>query len=138
MISLALYIISFVIILVLVGSITVFFGNQTKDINMATGASAEYHKFNLYLLEQTKNGYQISRMSKEGDENQFVTFSNGEIANTFVKLKEGNILYFNQMKLCENVDAFEVKVDTAQNGKQVLKTYLKLNGTVYTTDYLVQ
>ncbi len=138
MISLALYIISFVIILVLVGSITVFFGNQANDINMATGASAEYNKFNLYMLDQTKNGCKISRISEEEDKNQFVTFSSGETPNTFVKLKDGNILYFNQMKLCENVDEFKVKKDIADNGKQVLKTYLKINGTVYTTDYVVE
>lgn len=89
MISLSLYIISFMIIIGIVGSITVFFSNHTKDINMATGASSEYNKFNLYMLEYTKKGYQISKIS--GDINaqeQFVTFSKAGASDTFVKLRK--------------------------------------------------
>ena len=89
MISLSLYIISFMIIIGIVGSITVFFSNHTKDINMATGASSEYNKFNLYMLEYTKNDYQILKISKDIEaEEQFVTFSKEGKSDTFVKLRE--------------------------------------------------
>lgn len=48
------------------------------------------------------------------------------------------MLYFNRIKLCENVDDFKVEVATVDNGKEVLKTYLQINGTVYTTDYVME
>ena len=60
--SLTIYIIAFVIIIGIVGSITVFFSNNTKDINMNVGASSEYNKFNLYMLEQTKNDFKILKI----------------------------------------------------------------------------
>lgn len=89
MVSLSLYIISFMIIMGIVGSITVFFSNSTKDINMASGASSEYNKFNLYMLEYTKNGYEISKISEDiNAQEQFVTFSKGGASDTFVKLRE--------------------------------------------------
>lgn len=144
MVSLTIYIISFVIIIGIIGSITVFFSNSSKEVNIASGASSEYNKFNLYILEQIENGYDIYKIygeasgedaSADGKE-QYVTFSNGTNLNTFVKL--GNILYFNKMKLCENVDEFKVEHTIAVNGKDVLKTYLQINGILYTTDYVIK
>lgn len=135
MTSLVVYILAFVVIIGIIGSITVFFNNNLEDANMTAGASAEYNKFNVYMLSQTKNGYTISKCAVKTDENQYVTFSNGQESNTFVKL--GDMLYFNEIKLCENVDEFKVEQTTAENGKSVLKTYLNINGTVYTTDYVV-
>lgn len=136
MVSLTIYILSFVIIIGIVGTITVFFNNHVKEINMTSGASSEYNKFNLYMLDQTKNRYKIFKISKETDTEQYVTFSNTENKNTFVL--KGKILYFNEMKLCENVEEFKVLKEPTQNGKEMLKTYLKINGTVYTTDYVVE
>ena len=88
------------------------------------------------MLNQTKNGYVISKMSSRTDETQYVTFAKGDEKNTFVKL--GDLLYFNEIKLCENIDEFKVEQTTAENGKSVLKTYLNINGTVYTTDYVIE
>ena len=138
MVSLTIYIISFVVVIGIVGSITVFFSNNARDVNMSSGASSEYNKFNLYILKQIKDGYKISKISdSDSDKNgQYITFSDGQHLNTFVKSED--LLYFNKIKLCENVDEFKVDTETANNGKQVLKTYLKINGIVYTTDYVVE
>lgn len=136
MVSLTIYILSFVIIIGIVGTITVFFNNHIKEINMSAGASSEYNKFNLYMLDQTKNGYQISKISAESAEKPYVTFSKEANSNTFVLI--GNLLYFNEIKLCENVEEFKVLKEPTQNGKEMLKTYLNINGTVYTTDYVME
>lgn len=135
MVSLVIYLMSFVIIIGILGSITVFFGSQTNDINMSSGASSEYNKFNLYMLKQTKNSIDF-KINNETEKNQYVTFSDGKSSNTF--LQKGNLLYFNKIKLCENVDDFKLETTIAQNGKKVLKTYLQINGTVYTTDYVIE
>lgn len=133
--SLTIYIIAFVMIIGIVGSITIFFNYNAKEIDMASSASAEYNKFNLYMLDQIKNG---AKFHSKGD--GYVTFSYETKAsqqyNTFVKL--GNILYFNEIKLCENIEDFRISKETASNGKDVLKTYININGTVYTTDYVIE
>lgn len=138
MISLVIYIASFVIVIGIVGSITIFFNNNIRNIRGSESVSSEYNKFNSYMLEYTKNGYEILKSSEEGEEETFVTFSNSKDGgvNTFVKL--GDILYFNKIKLCEKVEEFELKQDVAENGKKVLKTKLNINGTVYTTDYVME
>lgn len=140
MVSLMIYIASFLIIIGVMGTVINFFSDNTKEINLSVASSSEYNKFNLYMLEQTKSGFEISEGTRSVEENIYVTFLDNtgdeQKKNTFVKL--GNMLYFNKIKLCENVDDFKVKVQTASNGKTVLKTYLQINGTVYTTDYVVE
>ncbi len=54
MVSLVIYILSFVIIIGIVGTITTTFNKNIKDINMKSGTSSEYNKFNLYMLDQTQ------------------------------------------------------------------------------------
>lgn len=140
MVSLMIYISAFLMIIGVMGTVINFFSDNTKEINLSVAASSEYNKFNLYMLDLTKNGFQISEGTSSLAENNYVTFvdDTGDVQekNTFVKL--GNILYFNEKKLCENVDDFKVRVENANNGKKVLKTYLQVNGTVYTTDYVVE
>ena len=128
MTSLSIYVISFVIIIGIISSITVFFNSNSKEISKETASASEYNKFNLYMLEYTKGAYKIESTDAEG-----IKFTNGD---KFVK--KGNILYFNKIKLCENIDEFKVEKATAINGKEVLKTYIKINGTVYTTDYVIE
>ena len=136
MVSLVIYIIGFVIIIGIVGTITVFFSNQAREVKENAGTNSEYNKFNLYMLDQTKSGYKIAKMSEETAEEQYVTFSKDIDKNTFVL--KGNILYFNEVKLCENVEEFKLSKKPATNGKEVLKTYLNVTGTVYTTDYVIE
>lgn len=136
MVSLVIYVIAFMIIIGIVGTITVFFSNQAKDADKTVGTSSEYNKFNLYMLDQTKSGYAILKMSEETDEEQYITFAKNTDKNTFVL--KGNLLYFNEVKLCENIEEFKVSKEVASNGKEVLKTYLNINGTIYTTDYVIE
>lgn len=136
MVGLVIYIASFVIVIAIVASITTFFNNNVRNLSGSESIRSEYNKFNVYMLEYTKNDYQISRCSNNKTaEQQFVTFIKDGKSDTFVKL--GNVLYFNQIKLCEKVDEFKVERTKAENGKELLKTYIKINGTVYTTDYVM-
>lgn len=136
MVSLVIYIASFVIVIAIVGSITIFFNNNIRNLKGTESVSSEYNKFNLYLLEYTKNQYEILKCEKTAEGNQFITFTKEGKSDTFIKV--GNILYYNQIKLCGNVDDFELEQTIAENGKKVLKTYLKIAGTVYTTDYVLE
>ncbi len=137
MVSLVIYVASFVMVIAIVGSVTLFFNQNIRDLRGTENATSEYNKFNLYMLEYTKNGHEIVKCSEPNAEEVYVTFSKEEKMNTFIKLKDTNILYFNQMKLCENVNDFKIEQATADNGKLVLKTYIDIAGTVYTTDYVM-
>lgn len=136
MVSLVIYVISFVVIIAIVGMITTVFNRNIKNMNMTSGTSSEYNKFNLYMLEQTQGGYSVLKCSDETDLAGYVTFSNGTSSNTFVLLE--NMLYFNQIKLCENVKEFKVAKEVAENGNDVLKTYININDKIYTTDYMIE
>ena len=131
MVSLIIYILSFMIIMGIVGSITIFFGRNANEINTSAGSSAEYNKFNLYMVKYTKEG---SGYTARADSN-VLSFSQG--SNQYVFQKNGDMLYFNKIKLCENVDEFRVKIETI-NEKKFLETYIQINGTVYTTDYVLE
>ena len=136
MISLVVYVLSFAVIIGIVASITTFFSNNIQNLNKTESVSAEYNKFNAYMLNYTKNGYSVFKVSEENAENPYITFSDGTNYNTFVLM--GNLLYFNKIKLCENIEEFKIMQEVAENGKSVLKTYININGTVYTTDYVME
>lgn len=137
MVGLVIYIASFVIVIAIVASITTFFNSNVRNLNGSGSISAEYNKFNVYMLEYTKNGYDILRCSSDTSaEEQFITFTKDGKMVTFAKL--GNGLYFNKIKLCEKVDEFKVEKIKAENGKDLVKTYLKIDGIVYTTDYVIE
>lgn len=137
--SLILYIISFTLVIGIIGTITTFFNRNMEDISTSTGISSEYNKFNLYMLKLTKSGYEVSKRS-----NNYITFKkciydgNSEIVdtNTFVKL--GNILYYNKIKLCENVNAFSVTEESAENGKEKINTSITIGDKEYTTSYIIE
>lgn len=131
MVSLVIYIASFVIIIAIVGTITTFFNHNIRNLGNSESISSEYNKFNLYMLEYTKNDYEIPKYSED-----FVTFTKEGKSDTFVK--KGNGLYFNQIKLCDKIDEISFKISKAENEKNVLQTYLKIDGTVYTTDYVLE
>ena len=143
MISLVIYVLSFAIIIGIIGTITVFFSNGMREMNQNAGASSEYNKFNIYMSKYTKNGYNIipdDYKENQDDEEEaakpYIAFEKDGEKIIFEKV--GDILYLNNIKLCENVDEFEAKALTTENGKDMLKTKLKINGVVYTNDYVIE
>ena len=135
MVSLVIYILSFLIIIGILTSVTNFFNNNIRDLNTTVSSSSEYNKFNLYFLNYTKNGYSVQPASNS------ITFAktlqNGTIDTakfTFVD----STLYYNKVKLCENVNEFNFQKEENDNEKEILKTSIKINGTVYTTDYVIE
>lgn len=169
MVSLTIYVISFLIIMAILGSVTVFLRRNTEDIDMKTSISSEYNKFNLYMLKFTKNEYNMvingvnsvtfSKKS-EDEENTTVETTETDTETTTTTttttpnsnenevefkydsekkcLKFADKLNDCEFKLCKNVNEFKIKEKTAENGKKVLETYIDIDGTVYTTDYVLE
>ena len=133
MMSLVNYIASFVVVIGIVTATTNFFNNNIRDLSSTESISQEYNKFNLYMLKFTKNGYSADISS----DNTVIIFSksNEDISKiTFLN----NTIYFNKIKLCENIDSVLFQKISAGNGKDVLKTTIQINGEIYNTDYVLE
>ncbi len=137
MLSLVIYVASFLAVTSLVGVITTFFYNNLKVINTDMGSSAYYNKLNLYMVHETKkSGNRIYKYDTDNPQkSSYITFvDNTGNKNTFVKL--GNIIYFNKIALCKNVDDFYIKIDNS-NVKKTVNVYVEIDGTAYSTKYVV-
>ena len=135
MVSLVIYVLSFAIIIGIIGSITTFFSNGMREINRNAVASSEYNKFNTYMVKYTKQGYNVI-YDEYNENNPYIAFEKDGEKTIFEKIDD--ILYVDNIKLCERVDEFEAKMTKTQNGKDMLKTKININGIVYTTDYILE
>ncbi len=138
MLSLVIYVASFLAVTSLVGIITTFFYNNLKIINTDMGSSAYYNKLNLFMAnEAKKSGNKILKYAQASDgNNSYITFEdNLENKNTFVKL--GDIIYYNKIALCKNVSDFNVKVDNS-GVKKNITVFVTIDGIAYSTKYVVE
>lgn len=122
--------------IILLGTV-VFYKNlkNTKDI---VTSNSDYTNLNLYFLKVTKTpGVKINSYGLVGEDLQsyFITFENTDgVENTFIKLND--IIYYNKIKLCENVDNFKVIVD--KTGKESISVEVTIQGKTYTSQYVIE
>lgn len=131
------FIIIFFIFTCIVGIVlNYFYGNITK-LNSAVAVNSEYANLNLYFLKITKeNDVRISDygLVDEDSSSSFITFENADgTTNTFIKV--GNIIYFNEIKLCENVEQFNINVDTTL--KPTIYVQAVISGATYSSQYVI-
>ena len=151
MISLILYVVSFLLVTGTVAGITTFFYNNVQVLDDSIGSNSQYNKFNLYLLNECKKdgnellawresdeSKDISKLVNGSVKNKFITFEDntGE-KNSFIYDDENSKLYYNLIKLCDNVEDFKMKVEEV-NGKTVLKVFIKIEGTSFSTEYVIK
>lgn len=152
MISLILYVSSFLAITATIAAITTFFYNNIEILDTSIGSSSQYNKFNLYFLNECKKAnnelyawkasdslLRLDRLKEPGKiDKKFITFSSldGTEKNSFIYDDINNDLYYNSIKLCDDVEDFQIKIDET-TGKTVLSILIKIAGKVYTTDYVV-
>ena len=138
MLSLVIYVASFLAVTGVIAIVTTFFYNNLKIINTDMGSSAYYNKLNLYLVEETKKpGNEIYKYDNSDISagSKYITFNDSaNNKNTFVH--QGSILYYNKIALCNNVSDFKVKVDET-TGKKIINVYVEIDGIAYSTNYLV-
>lgn len=139
-ISLVVYVVSFSIIAVIVGTLTNYFYSNIQILDSSVSSSSEYNKFNLYMLNETKKKGNtvevVSDDTAENDEGNSIIFisSDGQTKNSFKKL--GNILYYNKIKLCEDVNEFKIKSDKS-TGKATVTVLLTIGNNSYSTEYVI-
>lgn len=163
MISLILYVASFLAITAVVAGITTFFYNNVEILDTSIGSNSQYNKFNLYILNECKkegnslfawkntdttisssdtpnNISALAIAPTEESTNQlktFITFSdNSGNKNSFIYVSDEKNLYYNSIKLCDKVEDFKFKIDYS-TGKPVLNVFINIGGTTFTTEYVV-
>lgn len=122
--------------IILLGT-AVFYKNLRNRKDIVT-SNSDYTNLNLYFLKVTKApGVKINSYGLVGEDLQsyFITFENTDgVENTFIKLND--IIYYNKIKLCENVDNFKVIVD--KSGKESISVEVTIQGKTYTSQYVIE
>ena len=142
MISLVIYVVGFMAVTGIVGAITTYFYNNMNVIDSSASSSVEYNKLNIYLLKQVKSpdvvleGYtEKPHKDLNGENVNYITFKLQDgTKNTFLHV--GNILYFNKIKLCEEVEKFEVSVEEAE--KISITVTVQIANNQYKTKYVIE
>lgn len=131
MVSLVIYIGCFLVITGIIGAVTVFFYNNTSLLNSEVYSSAEYNKLNMYLVKESEEQGNSFVNFDDSSNMCTLTFSNG---NVYTFDKDNNLLYFNKICLCEDVQEFKVSTDYT-TGKEVIKVKIDFTNKSYTTNY---
>ena len=136
MTRLTIYVIVFTIIVCIIGGLMSYFFINLQNTNNISTANSSYSMLNLYLLKtvQTKNiaieSYGL--VDNNDTSSYYITFRKDDGTKaTFIKL--GDIIYYNKIKLCENVDTFKVIVDKSET--QSFSVEVHMNNNVYNSQY---
>ena len=131
MLSLVIYISCFVVIAGIIGGITSFFYNNTELLNSEAYSATEYNKLNIYLVSESEETGNSFAGFDDTTDVYVLSFSNG---NVYSFDTENNLLYFNKICLCEDVQDFKVTTDYT-TGKEVVKVKISFSDKSYTTSY---
>lgn len=117
LVSLLLYVCVMSIVLSTISLITAEFYNNTEDIQENVQEIIEFNKFNSYFLKEIKT--KNNKIDTVG--NDYILFTTGN----FFKI-DGEIIYFNDVKVCEKVKDMNVSVyDNGDKRNAIMEITLK-------------
>lgn len=136
MTNLTTYVIVFTIIVCLIGGLMSFFYGNLKNTSNETAANSSYSMLNLYFLKTIQSPNIIIESYGLVDNNDtksyYITFKKDDgSTETFIKL--GDIIYYNKIKLCENVEVFKVIVDKSET--QSFSVEVEMFDKIYNSQY---
>ena len=132
MMSLIIYITSFLVITGVVAGITAFFYGNSNLMTQELYSSADYNKLNLYMVKESEQkGNRVSKINSDENITKDVTFSNGD---KFTFDSVNHLLYYNSICLCEDVKEFDVK-PYSDSGKEVLNVKINFSNVSYSCKY---
>ncbi len=105
--SLIIYITIMFVVLAIIMRVTTYFTRNINDVADTT-FEEEFEKFNMYMLQETgKSGNGVYKIS----ENK-ITFADENI----IEYKtETNEIFYNEIKLCKNIDTCSFEMNTEEN-----------------------
>lgn len=130
MASLGIYIVVCMIVVATLATITANYNNAIKDMDAESEYAAEYSKFNLYFLEETKNALNKKATITNGTNYNSIKFETG---NEFKYDITSKILYLKknteeEIKLIKKVASCEFNL-YSENGKNVIIVNIKIGET---------
>ena len=137
MISLIIYITSFLVVAGIVAGITAFFYGNSNLITQELYSSADYNKLNLYFVKESEQkGNRVVKItplnsSKPAETIKYIEFSNGDI---YTYDNEHHTLYYNSICICEDVNDFRA-VTEYSSGKEVVNTKITFSNSSYSCNY---
>ena len=137
MLSLIIYISSFLVISGIIAGITMFFYNNNSLMDAQVYSAAEFNKFNMYMVDESEQvGNRVSKIMPDNAENNSsnidcIIFSNGD---QFTLDRISKILYYNRIALCEDVNGLKVKREYT-SGKEVLNVIIEFTNKSYSCKY---
>ena len=133
--NLIIYIVVFSFAIYLIGNIMVYYYSNVKTQAEDMRVLSEFTKFDLYMLKAIKK--EDTRIKKIGtvdndESSYFITFQN-EDGTAVLFIKKGNLIYYNEVKLCEKVDSFRIFIDRSE--KENITVELIIGGEVRSFQY---
>lgn len=136
MLSFILYISVFMIIVFIVGAIVTEYYRTIKRISEDASIVSDISIFDLYMLKTIKTEeIQIKKVGTVDDESSYYITFQKEDGTTTSFIKKGNLLYYNQIKICEDVDFFRVVVDKSE--KESINVDIIISGKEYNLQYAI-
>ena len=136
MTNLTVYIIVFTLVVCLLGALMSYFYGNIKNINNTTEANSDYSMLNLYFLKITQSPNVIVQnyglVDNDDTSSYFITFKKDD-GTTHTFIKAGDMIYYNNSKICENVDLFKVIVDKSE--KTSFTVEVEINDKTYNSQY---
>lgn len=138
MTSLTTYVIIFTIIVCLIGGVMSFFYGNLKDTSNETNANSSYSMLNLYFLKTIQSPNiaieSYGLVDNNDTKSYYITFKKDDgTTATFIKL--GDMIYYNKIKLCENVETFKVIVDKSET--QSFSVEVEMFDKIYNSQYAI-
>ena len=137
MLNLIVYVVFFIIIVFITGNFIAHYYNSLRTLTDEIDAKSQITKFDLCMLRTIKSNNTIIRKIgtvDDDDSSYFITLQRDD-GTTYSFIKQGNILYYNQIKLCENVDFFRVVID--RSGKESISVDITIAGEEYNLQYVI-
>ena len=138
MTSLTTYVIIFTIIVCLIGGVMSFFYGNLKNTSNETNANSSYSMLNLYFLKTIQSPNisieSYGLVDNNDTKSYYITFKKDDgTTATFIKL--GDMIYYNKIKLCENVETFKVIVDKSET--QSFSVEVEMFDKIYNSQYAI-
>lgn len=135
LISLTIYVITMAVVVGILATVTSFFYNNIKDVNVDIDPITQFTTFNSFFADEVNHSNLKVVACGTTDSNQnYIVFGNG-VQYTFVP--ENNGIYRDKVKICRNIEECTFS-ETIQNGKSVVTVYLKSGGKDRTILYTLK
>ena len=141
MMSLIIYITSFLVVTGIIAGITSFFYGNSTLMTQELYSAAGFNKLNLYFVkesEQKENRVRdiqyIADSTEENDTEKNVYYIEFLNDDRFTFDPDSHLLYYNSICICEDVQKFKINKDYT-SGKEVLTVMIGFTNKSYSCKY---